>query len=78
MPEAAGAKRNTGMAKGYLFLVLFAFFVAWQTPFVTILQNHGVPAIGTVTMTFVVAAVLINLIDLVTGRIKTVYREGSF
>ena len=76
MPEAAGAKRNTGMAKGYLFLILFAFFVAWQTPFVTILQNHGVPAIGTVTMTFVVAAVLINLIDLVTGRIKTVYREG--
>ena len=62
MPEAAGAKRNTGMAKGYLFLILFAFFVAWQTPFVTILQNHGVPAIGTVTMTFVVAAVLINLI----------------
>jgi drug/metabolite transporter (DMT)-like permease len=73
---ATGAKKNSGMAKGYLFLVLFAFFVAWQTPFVTILQNHGVPAVGTVTMTFVVAAVLINLIDLVTGRIKTVYREG--
>lgn len=75
--SAAGAKKKGSMAKGYLFLVLFAFFVAWQTPFVTILQNHGVPAIGTVTMTFVVAAVLINLINLAGGRFRRVYAEGK-
>ena len=62
--------------KGYLLLVLFAFFVSWQTPFVTLLQNHGVPQIGTVTMLFVSAAVVVNLVDLFTGRIGRVYREG--
>ena len=74
--KTAAINQETPKWKGYLLLVLFAFFVAWQTPFVTILQNHGVPAIGTVTMTFVVAAVLINLVDLFTGKIRIVYREG--
>ena len=74
--KRTAAQKEQPQWKGYLLLVLFAFFVAWQTPFVTILQNHGVPAIGTVTMTFVVAAVLINLVDLFTGKLKLVYREG--
>lgn len=69
-------KKQTKQWQGYLILVLFAFFVAWQTPFVTMLQNHGVPAIGTVTMSFVIAAGIINVIDLVTGRLKKVYAEG--
>ena len=70
------SRKETRQWKGILMLVLFAFFVAWQTPFARILQNHGVPQIGTVTMLFVLAAVLINAADLVTGQAARIYRDG--
>lgn len=69
-------KKEAPQWKGYLLLILAAFLVAWQTPFVTILQHRGVPAIGTVTMLFVVADVLINLVDVFAGKIGAVYKEG--
>ena len=67
--KRTAAQTDQPQWKGYLLLVLFAFFVSWQTPFVTLLQNHGVPQIGTVTMLFVSAAVVVNLAaDLVKPR----------
>lgn len=70
------AEKTASLGKGNLLIVLFAFFVAWQTPFARILQDHGVPQIGTVTMLFVIAAVFVNVVDLVRGKTAAIYREG--
>ena len=61
---------------GYLILIVGAFLVAWQTPLARILQDRGIPALGTVTMLFFVAAVLLNLIEIVSGKAGQVYGEA--
>lgn len=71
------AEQKNKQWKGFLLLIIASFLVAWQTPFVTILQQRGTPAVGTVAMLFVVSAVLINLIDLALGKAGKVYRESA-
>lgn len=72
--ELQTTKTGTGTGTGYFFLILGAFLVSWQTPLAKIMQEHGVPAIGTVTMMYVAAAVLFNLMHVCTGKVREVYR----
>lgn len=67
---------NIPMWHGDAMILLVAFLAAWQTPFARLLQDRGTSPIGSVTMLFVVSAVLNNAVILCNGRFKTVYTEG--